>query len=75
MQIGERWHGPEIEQIDAWIGAVDPAMTRGEAIRRLVEIGLKAKKSKVAAKLGGPAGTIQKTAGRLGVLGLKAKAR
>jgi hypothetical protein len=43
-QIGERWHDPELAAIDAWIAAHDKALTRPEAIRRLVEIGLKAKK-------------------------------
>lgn len=43
MQIGERWHEPELAAIDAWIEATGESMTRGEAIRRLVEIGLKAK--------------------------------
>jgi hypothetical protein len=44
-QIGERWHDAELAAIDAWIAAsFDKTMTRGQAIRRLVELGLKAKK-------------------------------
>ena len=42
IQIGERWHPPEIAAIDKWI-ASNGTMTRGQAIRRLVELGLKAK--------------------------------
>jgi hypothetical protein len=38
-QVGERWHQSELAQIDAWITATAP-MTRGQAIRRLVGIGL-----------------------------------
>ena len=44
IQIGERWHPPEIIAIDRWIVAQGEQITRGQAIRRLVEIGLKAKK-------------------------------
>jgi hypothetical protein len=44
IQIGERWHPPEIAAIDKWIASQGEEMTRGQAIRRLVEIGLKAKK-------------------------------
>ena len=40
-QIGERWHAPELAAIDAWIAATGEKMTRGQAIRRLVELGLK----------------------------------
>jgi hypothetical protein len=43
-QIGERWHPPEIAAIDKWIASQGEEMTRGQAIRRLVELGLKAKK-------------------------------
>ena len=43
-QIGERWHPPEIAAIDKWIASQGEEITRGQAIRRLVEIGLKAKK-------------------------------
>jgi len=39
IQIGERWHAPELAAIDRWIAA-NGEMTRGQAIRRLVEIGL-----------------------------------
>ena len=43
-QVGERWHPPELAAIDKWIASSGEQMTRGQAIRRLVEIGLKAKK-------------------------------
>jgi hypothetical protein len=44
-QVGERWHPSELEAIDAWIAASsDKTITRGHAIRRLVALGLKAKK-------------------------------
>jgi hypothetical protein len=36
-----RWQGPELAAIDAW--ARTNSMKRTEAIRRLVELGLKAK--------------------------------
>jgi hypothetical protein len=42
-QIGMRWQEPLLSAIDSWMGTHDVA-TRPEAIRRLVEIGLKAKK-------------------------------
>ncbi len=45
IQIGERWHEAELAAIDAWIASHDEDMTRGEAVRRLVELGLKAKKA------------------------------
>ena len=40
--VGQRWHDPELEKIDAWAKA--NGATRSEAIRRLVELGLKAKR-------------------------------
>jgi hypothetical protein len=43
-QVGERWHADELAAIDAWISASGEKLTRGQAIRRLVEIGLKVKK-------------------------------
>jgi hypothetical protein len=43
IQIGERWHPPEVQAIDAWIKSQGGNLTRGRAIRRLVELGLKAK--------------------------------
>jgi hypothetical protein len=46
LQIGERWHPPEVAAIDKWIASQGEEMTRGQAIRRLVEIGLKAKAAK-----------------------------
>jgi hypothetical protein len=42
-QIGERWHDAELVAIDAWIASNDKTLTRGQAIRRLVELGLKVK--------------------------------
>ena len=45
VQIGERWHPSEIAAIDAWIeSSADKTITRAHAIRRLVALGLKAKK-------------------------------
>jgi hypothetical protein len=49
MQIGERWHSAELATIDKWIASQNEKMTRGQAIRRLVELALKA--AKPAAKL------------------------
>ena len=43
VQIGERWHKPELAAIDAWIAKGGEKMTRAQAVRRLVEIGLRAK--------------------------------
>jgi hypothetical protein len=43
-QIGERWHATELAAIDRWIASQGEKMTRGQAIRNLVELGLKAKK-------------------------------
>jgi hypothetical protein len=42
-QIGERWPSRAIEQIDNWRCQQLDAPNRPEAIRRLVEIGLKAR--------------------------------
>jgi hypothetical protein len=42
IQIGERWHEPELAAIDAWIATSGKPTTRAQAVRRLVEIGLKA---------------------------------
>jgi hypothetical protein len=42
-QIGMRWQDPELLAIDDWREKHDVA-SRPEAIRRLVELGLKAKK-------------------------------
>ena len=41
-QIGMRWQGPELTMIDDWVAAQSKPYTRSEAIRRLVELGLKA---------------------------------
>jgi len=41
--IGARFPPPLIEAIDAWGAASEQPMTRSEAIRRLVEMGLAAK--------------------------------
>jgi hypothetical protein len=38
-------HDEQLEAIDDWIAAQGEKISRPEAIRRLVEIGLKAKKS------------------------------
>jgi len=39
-----KMHAPQLDAIDVWITKQkEPALTRPEAIRRLVEIGLKAK--------------------------------
>jgi hypothetical protein len=38
-----RMHDHQIASIDAWIAMQDDEMSRPEAIRRLVEIGLKSK--------------------------------
>jgi hypothetical protein len=43
IQVGERWHPPEIAAIDKWIASQGEEMTRGQAIRRLVELGLTVK--------------------------------
>jgi hypothetical protein len=40
VQVGERWQLRELAATDAWIVAQDENFTRGQAIRRLVEIGL-----------------------------------
>ena len=40
VQIGERWHPPELQAIDAWIESQGGNLTRGHAIRRLVALGL-----------------------------------
>jgi hypothetical protein len=45
IQIGERWHPEELAAIDAWIASsADNTLSRAHAIRRLVLLGLKAKK-------------------------------
>jgi hypothetical protein len=44
VQVGTRWPQGVIAAIDAWASRQDDAPGRTEAIRRLVELGLKAKK-------------------------------
>ena len=45
------WSPRELRAIDRWIaGQNDPALNRAEAIRRLVELGLRASKGKAAAR-------------------------
>jgi hypothetical protein len=39
-QIGERWHDAELVAIDSWIASTGETLSRGKAIRRLVELGL-----------------------------------
>jgi hypothetical protein len=43
VQIGMRWQGPDLAQIDAWRRKQDDLPSRPIAIRRLVELGLKLK--------------------------------
>lgn len=43
LQIGTRWPDEAVAKIDAWAAAQDDEPGRSEAIRRLVELGLKAK--------------------------------
>jgi len=40
-QIGMRWQEPDLKQIDNWRRQQDDLPDRPQAIRRLVEIGLK----------------------------------
>ena len=49
IQVGERWHVAELAAIDGWIASQEEELTRAQAIRRLVELGLKAK-TKAAAR-------------------------
>ncbi len=44
VQIGMRWQEPDLAQIDQWRGTQGDLPSRPVAIRRLVELGLKAKK-------------------------------
>jgi hypothetical protein len=41
---GQRWHGADLKRIDGW--AKNKGVTRSEAIRRLVELGLLKMKAK-----------------------------
>jgi len=43
LQIGTRWPEDTVDAIDAWAVTQGDEPSRSEAIRRLVEIGLKAK--------------------------------
>ena len=45
LQVGARWRDETVAMIDAWAAAQEDDPGRSEAIRRLVELGLKAKKS------------------------------
>jgi hypothetical protein len=45
-QIGMRWQDPELTKIDDWVAVQSKPYTRPEAIRRLVDLGLKAKTGK-----------------------------
>jgi hypothetical protein len=42
--IGLRWHGPKLQAIDDWRREQPDLPSRPEAIRRLVELGLQAKR-------------------------------
>jgi hypothetical protein len=42
--IGVRMQPDDLAELDSWIASDGRALTRPQAIRRLVEIGLKAKK-------------------------------
>ena len=42
--LGSVFNAEQIELVDKWIATNDPAIDRPEAIRRLVELGLKVKK-------------------------------
>ena len=44
IQVGERWSPEAMQHIDEWRWQESDRPNRPEAIRRLVEIGLKAKK-------------------------------
>jgi hypothetical protein len=41
-----RWQDPELTKIDDWVAVQSKPYTRPEAIRRLVDLGLKAKTGK-----------------------------
>jgi len=43
-QIGMRWHEPALKEIDDWRRQQADIPDRPQAIRRLVELGLKAKR-------------------------------
>jgi hypothetical protein len=44
VQIGTRWPEDMIASIDAWIAKQEEPLGRSEAVRRLVELGMNAKK-------------------------------
>jgi hypothetical protein len=46
LQIGLRWHEPELEALDEWRRKQPGLPSRSEAIRRLVWLGLSAPKRK-----------------------------
>ena len=43
--VGVRFQADQIKAIDAWASKQSPPVTRPEAIRGIIELGLKAKKS------------------------------
>jgi hypothetical protein len=44
VPVNTRFPPDELDELDAWIAKQKEPLTRPEAVRRLVEIGLKAKK-------------------------------
>ena len=40
--VGVRFQEPQLHSLDAWITQQDQTITRPEAIRRLIELGLEA---------------------------------
>jgi hypothetical protein len=60
-QVVVRWQPGPLAALDAWVAKQKDEPTRAEAIRRLVELGLKAKgklrEIKSTAQRGRPAGT------------------
>jgi hypothetical protein len=70
--VGQRWHEEQLAQIDRWRRAQADMPGRAEAIRRLVELGLRAPPPKK-----GPDQTMKDSDGRiiLPAGGLKAKGK
>jgi hypothetical protein len=74
IQVGERWYAAQLTAIDAWIDATGESITRGQAIHRLVEIGLHAGASAEAVRSQSKASDYATMASELAEeLGLKAK--